>query len=186
MGEKFNFICIGDHSMVPTQLQSEIIRLLASVECLSATVPVEAIRLNFKTNIESKATWSKFLDLCGEPLNEDELLFVYFKSPSLENQISLSLNQFNTCFTELTLSIDFSYFESLMNNLFWEKIAISYSSWGARIFHRSLVACGPELDSSQLNNESDFARLAQLWQEDARNWMMASTLRFSRRVAKDC
>ena len=184
MGERLNFICLGDRMLLAHNLRPNIEQVLSRLQSLKAA-PVEVMRLDGRTGTDAVSPWESSAKLVDAPLDAGASLVIYFTGGGNDVVTRQSVT-FDTRQNESIVTL------SLHPQLLGGKARAASSAsqvlaelagWAMEVFEHAALACGPELDLYEVGEERDLRRIEERLSSDWRCWLSMSVHRFSKRMA---
>ncbi|GAB7126930.1 hypothetical protein JCM19000A_14370 [Silvimonas sp. JCM 19000] len=183
MGERLNFICVGDRMLSALEHRSSIEQVLSRFKGPIAA-PVEVMRIDGRTGAATVLPWDSSAQLVEAPLESGALLFTYFvvggNDAAGRQSVSLDSRQNESV---ITLSLHPRLVSAEAQEA-WSAswVLAQLAGWAMETFEHAALACGPELDLYELGEERDLRRIEERLSSDQRCWLSMSVHRFSKRM----
>jgi hypothetical protein len=180
MGERLNFICLGDRALAPHEHRPCVEAIVSRLGGLKTTL-VEVMRIDGRTGADTVLPWDAAAKLVEAPIDAGALLVVYFAiggNVAVGRQsVTLDTRQDSSV---VTLSLD----PRLVNGEGAPVSAVlaDVAGWAMETFDAAAVACGPELDLYEVGDEQNLRRIEERLSSDWRCWLSMSTHRFPKRM----
>jgi hypothetical protein len=146
-----------------------------------ATRPVEVKRMKVATNETETKPWNESAQLLGLPIDEETLLITYFDIAGHEATVhqSVTLETRQNCGV-VTLSLHPRLVEGSGSSA--SKILAGMAGWAMDAFDAAALACGPELDLSEIGDDMDVQKIEQRFASVGNCWITMSVHRFPGRM----
>jgi hypothetical protein len=185
MGERLNFICLGDRMLSAHEHRPSIEQVLSRLQGLTAA-PVEVVRIDGRTGADTVLPWESSAKLVEAPLDSGALLVTYFVAGGNDaagrQSMTLDTRQNESVIT-LSLHPRLVAAEAQVkgaSSATW--ILAELAGWAMAVFQHAALACGPELDLYEVGEERDLRRIEASLSSDWRCWLSMSVHRFSKRM----
>lgn len=180
MGERLNFVCLGNRSLASQERRSCIEILVSRLCGLKATL-VDVMRIDGLTGADTVLPWNASEELVDSRIDASSLLTAYFtiigndavgrQSVTLETRHGSSV---------LTLSLAPQLVGS--GRLAISSLIPALVGWAVETFDAAAVAFGPELDLYEAGDERDLRRIEERLSVDWRCWFSAFVHSFPMRI----
>jgi hypothetical protein len=177
MGERLNFICLGNRLLVPHEHRPCFEAIVGHLAGLNVKL-VEVMRIDGQTGMDNAQPWGTAAQLLDAPIDSDALLVAYFTVAGGRQSVTIDTRRASSV---VTVSLD----RQLVNpgGVHTLTMLTNLASWAAETFDAAALACGPELDLYEVNDEADVRRIEEKLASDWRCWLSMSLHHFSKRVA---
>jgi hypothetical protein len=180
MGERLNFICLGDRTLAPNEHRPCIEAIVSRLAGLKATL-VEVLRIDGRTGADTVLPWDASAKLVDASVDAGAVLVVYFaiagNDAAGRQSVTLDTRQGSSVVT-LSLEPRLVHGDGVPVSAMLAHLA----SWAAEIFEAAALACGPELDLYEVGDEQNVRRIEERLASDWRCWLSMSLHRFSKRM----
>jgi hypothetical protein len=180
MGERLNFICVGNRTLTPREYRPCVDAVISHLAGLKAVL-VEVMRVDGDTGVDTVVPWDSAEKIFSEPAGEGTLFATYFVlvGTNAVGRQSVTLD-IDHGLTVVTVSLEPEVTGSEGTTI--QAILTDLAGWATGTFKAAALACGPELDMYAVGEEKDMRRLEARLSSDCRCWLSMSTHRFSERM----
>lgn len=178
MGERLDFLCLGDRLLSPEERQPASEAILGCLSDLSPSLTDVMIVRNPGNVAESRAWNNGGANLLSANLSADDIAFAYFDIGGDRSAGRQSISFANRLgMTVVALSLTPTVVRGRCRP---ERLLGHLVAWSLETFDHAVLACGPELDLYEAGNETSLARIAELLPGDFRCVLSCSTRRVRR------
>lgn len=183
MGERLNFICLGDRELAPHEHRPCVEAIASHLGGLKTTL-VEVMRIDGRTGADTLLPWDASARLVEAPIDAGALLVAYFaiagNDAAGRQSVTIDTRQGSSVVT-LSLQPRLVSAEGVPVSAMLADLV----GWAIETFEATALACGPELDLYEVGDEQDLRRIEERLSSDWRCWLAMSTHRFPRRMTAE-